>query len=88
MNNFEPCILSEIGFSGLVELDENGAHRACILDLDEHAPHDRALVFLDAWRGFPRFGFVYLHDDVPIEGSLCHLCYPLTGDMGELTGIW
>ena len=61
--------LSKVGHYGLVYLEDDERYRACVIEL-EGGKHCRALVFLDPWREFPKFGFVYLTADVSIKGRL------------------
>lgn len=83
----KPYRLASVNFHGLVDLESDGCHRACIIELGAGADHDSALVFLDAWRGFPQFGFVYLRDDVPIEGAVRGYGHPMTCEMGQRFGL-
>lgn len=82
----EPYEQPERYFRGLVTLGGEGNYRACILELDAEHEHRRALVFLDAWEAFPRFGFVYLKDDVPIEWASRQNAWPILGETQEMLG--
>lgn len=79
----EPCQRPEHFFPGLITLEEGGNYRACILELDVEHEHRRALVFLDAWKTFPRFGFVYLKDDNPIEWATRQEAWPILSEYQE-----
>ena len=86
MTNLSPIRLFSADHFGLVYLEDNWCNQACIVDLDDTAEHPKGLVFLEPWREFPKFTFIYLTEDIMIKGVTAFSGYPTTSALGQISG--